>query len=130
MGKVANKNNGLRMVLSGRQRCGIVAQTAARGDSDSREAHNSPMSEIVEVILPEFPSCWESCGDCGRGAVTVDDILVHEGERVEAESPLLVLETGKVALDLPSPCAGDVVAILVEPGEVVRPGQVMLLLEC
>lgn len=88
------------------------------------------MSEIIEVILPEFPSCWESCGDCGRGAVTVDDVLVHEGERVEAETPLLVLETGKVALDIPSSQAGQVIAILVAPGDVVQPGQVLLLLEC
>ena len=67
-----------------------------------------PMSKIVEVRIPKFPECWESCGNCGSGEVIIDDVLVLPGDMVEREDNLIVLETGKVALDIPAPTAGRV----------------------
>lgn len=59
----------------------------------------------------------------------VDDILVVEGSKVTHDETILVLETGKVALDIPSPCRGEVVAILIKPGDVVQEREVVMLLE-
>lgn len=87
------------------------------------------MSQIIEVSIPVFPECWSSCGNCGRGGVIVDDILVVEGSKVTHDETILVLETGKVALDIPSPCRGEVVAILIKPGDVVQEREVVMLLE-
>lgn len=87
------------------------------------------MSRIVEVRIPKFPECWDTCGNCGSGEVIVDDVLVLPDDLVEREDNLIVLETGKVALDIPTPSAGRVVALHVAPGEVVTEGQVILTLE-
>jgi pyruvate dehydrogenase E2 component (dihydrolipoamide acetyltransferase) len=87
------------------------------------------MSKIVEVRIPKFPECWESCGNCGSGEVVIDDVLVLPGDMVERDDNLIVLETGKVALDIPTPSAGRVVELLVAAGDTVSEGQVILTLE-
>lgn len=87
------------------------------------------MSKIVEVRIPKFPECWESCGNCGSGEVVIDDVLVLPGDVVERDDNLIVLETGKVALDIPTPSAGRVVELLVAAGDTVSEGQVILTLE-
>lgn len=87
------------------------------------------MSKIVEVRVPKFPECWESCGNCGSGEVVVDDVLVLPGDMIEREDNLIVLETGKVALDIPTPRAGRVIDLLVAAGDTVTEGQVILTLE-
>jgi pyruvate dehydrogenase E2 component (dihydrolipoamide acetyltransferase) len=87
------------------------------------------MSKIVEVRVPKFPECWSSCGNCGSGEVVVDDVLVLPGDNVDFEDTLIVLETGKVALDIPTPSAGRVVDLCVAAGDSVTEGQVILTLE-
>jgi pyruvate dehydrogenase E2 component (dihydrolipoamide acetyltransferase) len=87
------------------------------------------MSRIVEVRIPKFPECWDSCGNCGGGEVIVDDVLVLPGSTVDYDDTLIVLETGKVALDIPTPSAGRVVALRIAAGDAVVEGQVILTLE-
>ncbi len=87
------------------------------------------MREIVEIRLPIFPECWSSCGNCGQNGVTVDDIPVTVGTWVERDDTLLVLETGKVALDIPSPVSGEIVGILVEIGDTVNEREIVMLVE-
>jgi len=66
--------------------------------------------------MPRFPECWDTCGSCGSGEVMVEVVHVKPGDRVRADEPLITLETGKVALDIPSPCDGTVVEVLVAAG--------------
>ena len=87
------------------------------------------MSKIIEIRIPKFPECWESCGDCGQGDVTVDDVLVSSGDTAERGDHLIVLETGKVALDIPSTESGTVVEIFLAPGDKVIERQLILTLE-
>lgn len=87
------------------------------------------MSRIVEVRIPKFPECWDSCGNCGGGEVIVDDVLVLPGSTVDYDDTLIVLETGKVALDIPTPSAGRIVALHIAAGDAVVEGQVILTLE-
>ena len=82
-----------------------------------------------EVRIPKFPECWESCGNCGSGDVTVDDVLVFPGDVVDRDDTILVLETGKVALDIPAPHRGRVLEVHVAAGERVQEGQLILTLE-
>ncbi|MDR1424996.1 MAG: lipoyl domain-containing protein [Azoarcus sp.] len=77
---------------------------------------------LQEIHLPKFPECWESCGNCGQGEVFVLELLVRPGSRIAREDTILILETGKVALDIPSPFAGVVRAVHVEESEVVEEG--------
>ena len=87
------------------------------------------MSKTVEIRIPKFPECWSSCGNCGSGEVVVDDVLVLPGDTIERDDTVIVLETGKVALDIPSPAAGRVLELRVTAGEKVREGDVILMLE-
>jgi len=87
------------------------------------------MSSIIEVRIPKYPECWESCGSCGAGEVIIDDIRVLPGDTVSRDDTILVLETAKVALDIPSPADGTVLELFVGPGEAVSEGQLILTLQ-
>ena len=87
------------------------------------------MTTVIEVRIPKYPECWENCGSCGAGAVTIDDIRVLPGQKVGRDDTILVLETAKVALDIPSPADGTVLELFVGPGEEVAEGQLILTLQ-
>ena len=81
------------------------------------------------VRMPKYPECWQSCGACASGDVFVLELLVEVGDVVARDDNILTLETGKVALDIPSPAAGRVVAIHVTEGDTVDEGALLASLE-
>jgi len=83
----------------------------------------------VEVRLPKFPECWETCGNCGQGEVQVLEVHVKPGDMVRHDDNLITLETGKVALDIPSPHAGAVVAVCVGEGDTIGEGALIALID-
>lgn len=72
------------------------------------------MPPVRDVRMPKFPPCWESCGSCRQGDITVQSVLVSPGQTVNCDETLIVLETGKVALDIPSPHEGVIVEVAVQ----------------
>lgn len=84
---------------------------------------------LLAVRMPRYPECWENCGSCASGDVVVQSLLVRPGELLAADDTILVLETGKVALDIPSPRAGRVVELMVAEGEPLAEGQLILTLD-
>lgn len=82
-----------------------------------------------EVRIPKYPECWESCGNCAQGDVTIDSILVDVGQKVARDDTLLVLETGKVALDIPSPMDGTVLAVCVAEFDPIAEGELIVVLD-
>ena len=87
------------------------------------------MNTPFEVLVRAFPTCWSTCGNCGSGTVTVDDVRVLPGDRVERDDTVIVLETGKTALDIPSPRSGKVIELCVAAGDEVVPRQLILTLD-
>jgi len=63
--------------------------------------------------------------DLGEGLVEAEirAILVHEGDVVKEDSPLLEVETDKAQVEIPSPFAGRVEKIHVHPGQTVKVGE-------
>ena len=63
--------------------------------------------------------------DLGEGIeeAEVIGVLVRPGDAVEADQPLIEVETEKANLDVPSPRAGVVEAVHVAVGDVIRVGQ-------
>ncbi len=57
------------------------------------------------------------------------DVLVKPGDKVDAETPLLTLETEKATMDVPSPSAGVVKSVAVKKGDRVSQGSLILTLE-
>lgn len=76
--------------------------------------------------MPKYPDCWETCGSCGNGDVTILEVLVKPGDVIGFDDNILTLDTGKVALDIPSPSAGQVAEVLVAEGDRVEEGQLLL----
>jgi len=87
------------------------------------------MSKLVEVRIPIYPDCWETCGSCAQGDVVIEEVLVKPGDLVRFDDAVIILETGKVALDIQSPHAGRVVEVFVEAGQEVAEGALILTLE-
>ena len=86
------------------------------------------MSTIL-VRMPKYPECWSSCGSCASGNVFILELLVKVGDVVKWDDNILTLETGKVALDIPSPYAGRVVEVHVTEGDTVDEGALLVTLE-
>ena len=84
---------------------------------------------FIFVRMPKYPECWQSCGSCASGDVFVLELLVKVGDVIARDDNVLTLETGKVALDIPSPAAGRVVAIHVTEGDTVAEGALLASLE-
>ena len=85
--------------------------------------------DTVVIRMPKYPECWQSCGSCASGDVFILELLVRPGDMIARDDNLLTLETGKVALDIPSPQAGRVLAIHVTAGDTVDEGAPLVTLE-
>ena len=81
------------------------------------------------VHMPKYPECWQSCGSCASGDVFILEVLVTPGEQMRHDDNILTLETGKVALDIPTPYAGRVVEVHVSAGDHVAEGAPLVTLE-
>ena len=60
--------------------------------------------------------------------VPVIEVLVQEGAEVAAEDPLIVLESDKATMEVPSPAGGTVDSVAVEVGDTVSEGDLILKL--
>ncbi len=87
------------------------------------------MGRIVEIRMPKFPECWESCGSCRTEEVYVQSVLIRAGEDIGFDETAIVLETGKVALDIPSLYAGQVVEVHVDEGDLIDEGQLIATID-
>jgi pyruvate dehydrogenase E2 component (dihydrolipoamide acetyltransferase) len=61
--------------------------------------------------------------------VPVIEILVKAGDTVEAEQPLVTLESDKATMDVPSPAAGKITQIAVKVGDKVSMGALIAKLD-
>ena len=78
------------------------------------------MSKVIDIKVPDM-------GDFDD--VPVIEILVSEGDHVEADDSLLTLESEKATMDIPSPHSGIVKKILVQIGEDVKQGSPIIQIE-
>ncbi|UCV02018.1 dihydrolipoamide acyltransferase [Dechloromonas denitrificans] len=87
------------------------------------------MMSALSIRMPKYPECWQSCGSCASGNVFILETLVNVGDLIERDDNILTLETGKVALDIPSPYAGRVLELHVTAGDTVDEGALLVTLE-
>lgn len=78
------------------------------------------MSNRQEIRVPDI-------GDFDQ--VPVIEILVSEGDAVEAEQSLITLESDKATMDVPAPSAGRLVELKVAEGDKVSEGDLIGVLE-
>ena len=73
-----------------------------------------------KVVIPDFGDVQE---------ITVVEVYVNAGDRVEVEDALIALESEKAVMDIPSPLAGVVKEVYLKDESVVKSGDAILLLE-
>ncbi|PIE83280.1 MAG: dihydrolipoyllysine-residue acetyltransferase [Candidatus Contendobacter odensis] len=78
------------------------------------------MSIIKEIHVPDI-------GDFKD--VDVIEVLVAVGESVDADSPLIMLESDKASMEVPSPVSGTVREIQVKVGDKVSEGDMILYMD-
>ncbi|MBI3636634.1 MAG: 2-oxo acid dehydrogenase subunit E2 [Candidatus Rokubacteria bacterium] len=66
--------------------------------------------------------------DLGEGLTEAEivAVLVHEGDTIREDAPLLEVETDKATVEIPSPMGGRVETIHVAAGDTVKVGQVLV----
>jgi 2-oxoglutarate dehydrogenase E2 component (dihydrolipoamide succinyltransferase) len=70
--------------------------------------------EVREVVMPDLQGAEE---------ITVGAWSKRRGERVTEGETLMEAHTDKVNAEIPSPIAGVVEELLLDVGDLVRPGQ-------
>ena len=61
--------------------------------------------------------------------VEVIEICAKEGDQVDSEDPIIVLESDKAAMEIPASVVGKVISIEVSVGDVVSSGSPFLQIE-
>jgi pyruvate dehydrogenase E2 component (dihydrolipoamide acetyltransferase) len=94
---------------------------AAGATSTTKASAPAPgKSATIDIKIPDI-------GDFSD--IPVIEILVKVGDTVEAEQPILTLESDKASMDVPSPAAGKIAEIVVKVGDKVSMGSVVGKLE-
>ncbi|MGK3946582.1 biotin/lipoyl-containing protein, partial [Streptomyces caeruleatus] len=60
--------------------------------------------------------------------VPVIEVSVSAGDVIGVDDVLIVLESDKATMDIPSPVAGTVAEVRVKPGDTVTQGDVLLIM--
>jgi len=77
------------------------------------------MADAKEVKVP----------DVGGESVEVIEVLVSEGDNVDAEDSLVTVESDKASMDIPAPFAGVVKSLKVKVGDKISEGDLLALME-
>ncbi|RUO74664.1 pyruvate dehydrogenase complex dihydrolipoyllysine-residue acetyltransferase [Pseudidiomarina sediminum] len=77
------------------------------------------MADLKEVLAP----------DVGGDEVEVIEILVNQGDTVEAEDALITVESDKASMDIPAPFAGTVAEVKVKVGDKISEGALLAMFE-
>ncbi|KZY28247.1 pyruvate dehydrogenase complex dihydrolipoyllysine-residue acetyltransferase [Oleiphilus sp. HI0081] len=64
-----------------------------------------------------------------EGEVEVVEVCVSPGDEIEVDSSLIVLESDKATVEVPSPCAGKVESVSLTVGDKVSEGSLVLVME-
>lgn len=75
---------------------------------------------LEKIPVPDFGDVQD---------ITVVEVYIKKGDRVELESPLIALESEKAVMDIPSPYSGVIVEVLVAEEDLVSSGQTIATLE-
>ena len=106
------------------------AGAAAGGPADEAEAPTPAGDENASASASEGESQEIKVPDIGSsGKASVIEISVNAGDTIEAEQPLITLESDKASMEIPSPAAGVVESISVKVGDEVGTGDLILVLK-
>ncbi|MBN6516808.1 2-oxo acid dehydrogenase subunit E2 [Acinetobacter pittii] len=93
-----------------------AAPAAAQQPSTAAQPATATTSQVIEVQVP----------DIGVEKALVGEILVKVGEQIDVEQSIVVVESDKATVEVPSSVAGTVESIQVKEGDTVKEGVVLI----
>ncbi len=96
------------------------AAPPAKASPAKAPAPSSAKAAPIDVKIPDIGDFTD---------VPIIEILVKAGDTVEAEQPIVTLESDKATMDVPSPAAGKITEILVKVGDKVSMGSLIAKLD-
>lgn len=93
-----------------------AAPAAAQQPSTAAQPATATTSQVVEVQVP----------DIGVEKALVGEILVKVGEQIDVEQSIVVVESDKATVEVPSSVAGTVESIQIKEGDTVKEGVVLI----
>ncbi|MEO2182144.1 MAG: biotin/lipoyl-containing protein, partial [bacterium] len=75
---------------------------------------------LEQVLVPDVGEAED---------VEVIELLVAEGDVIDADTSLVVLESDKASMEIPSPCAGTIKSFAVSEGDKVTEGSLLAEIE-
>lgn len=93
-----------------------VATHQPKASNQNEQSSQSASTSTIEVKLP----------DIGVEKALVGEILVQVGDEVEVDQSLVVVESDKATVEVPSTVAGTVEAIHIQEGDSVKEGVLIL----
>ena len=76
---------------------------------------------MIDIRLPELGE--------GITSVEISDVLVTKGDSIEVDNPIIVVETDKASMEIPTIEGGVVESVQVEKGDTLSPGDVIIRIE-
>ena len=103
----------------------------AGSQANSATNQNEPPAQTVSAPQSSTPAGKQTFGlpDLGVESAQISEWMVKVGDEVTAEQPLLLVESDKASVEVPSPVAGKVAELLVNPGDTVTNGQDFVVIE-
>ena len=96
-----------------------TTQKPVTTESETEQESAAVQSGVIEVTVP----------DLGVDKAAVAEILVKVGDSVEADQSIIVVESDKATVEVPSSTAGVITAIHVEMGQNVSQGAALVTIE-
>lgn len=103
----------------------------AASQATSAANQNEPPAQTVSAPQSSTPAGKQTFGlpDLGVESAQISEWMVKVGDEITAEQPLLLVESDKASVEVPSPVAGKVVELLVNAGDTVTNGQDFVVIE-
>lgn len=103
----------------------------AASQATSAANQNEPPAQTVSAPQSSTPAGKQTFGlpDLGVESAQISEWMVKVGDEITAEQPLLLVESDKASVEVPSPVAGKVAELLVNPGDTVTNGQDFVVIE-
>nr|WP_313090880.1 2-oxo acid dehydrogenase subunit E2 [Moraxella sp. CTOTU48268] len=118
---------------SATQQSSLASDSSEQAASQANSATNQNEPPVQTVSAPQSstPAGKQTFGlpDLGVESAQISEWMVKVGDEVTAEQPLLLVESDKASVEVPSPVAGKVVELLVNPGDTVTNGQDFVVIE-
>ncbi len=117
-----------------------MVKIATEGDAAAEAAEPAPAAEEAPAPVEEAPAPQPEAvaetqnqdihvPDIGSENVPVIEICVKPGDRIEKEMPIVVLESDKATMEIPSPENGIVTEICVTEGQQMSLGDLVLRMD-